>query len=192
MDKKTISGTYSGVSYFVNIYDHGMKYKAESIALLPSHAHVHDWNAPGQPDLMSPWVTCEGNHFFYYYPGKHLVDATQGMIDSLLDLQKQNPERLNAITQEAAQMQRMRPDTNPTPSEVKAMRKEIDRLINSFSIVGLAHLTGKTSQTINNWRARGRISATAAHEVCQIEEIKALGFTRESLRPDVKFWYIEQ
>ena len=212
MRQKTISGHHSGVSYFIQIEDHGGKYKAHSIMLFSTHEHLHDWCRDGEIDLTNG-KTCKGNHFYYSNPEALLIPATKGMIDSITDLialserthagdftginSNNYPEclrdiqRLGEIIKEAKTMKRMRPETQPTPEEAKTMKSEVDRLISMFSIVGLSSLTGRSSQVITGWRARGRISATAAHEICQLPEIKALGFTREGMRPDVKYWYID-
>lgn len=212
MSQKTVSGYHSGVSYFIKIEDHGGKYKAHSIMLFKTHQHLHDWCKDGEIDL-TDGRTCKGNHFYYQNPEPLLVPATKGMIDSVTKLiavsdriqsgdftginstnypeRLKEIQRLGEIIQEAKTMKRMRPETQPTPEEEKTMKAEVDRLISMFSIVGLSSLTGRSSQVIVSWRARGRISATAAHEICQLPEIKALGFTREGMRPDVKYWYID-
>lgn len=192
MKTRTTSGTHSGVSYFVRIDYEGKQYKGSSTILFQSHSHIIDWNAPGEVDLLMLGTKCKGNHFFYMDPEIKIVDATKGFIDAVNDIVASgNTERLNQLIAEASLMQRMKPETNPTKEESAEMRAEVDRLIQMFSIVGLASLTGRSSQTINGWKSRGRVSATAAHEICQLEEIKALGFTREKLRPDVKYWYID-
>jgi len=49
----------------------------------------------------------------------------------------------------------------------------------------LAHELGVTKQVVNNWVARGRISAACA---ILVEEKTAGLFTKEALRPDVTVW----
>lgn len=83
------------------------------------------------------------------------------------------------------------PSTNPTPEQLKAMQKAVNDLIARFSIAGIAYLGGYDRQVVSNWKGRGRVSAQAANDLCKIREIKEAGFTRENLRPDVPFWYVD-
>lgn len=158
--------------------------------------------------------------FYYSNPFNQIVKCVQGTIggrkDSLVfwdagqDFIAGKDEKMDALLKKnsfeyvlrqielyrniltkAEQMASMKPETNPTKSQLKEMKAEIDRIINLFTVPGLASLTGKSRETISNWKARGRISANAAHEICKIEEIKVHGFTREKFRPDVTYWYIQ-
>lgn len=83
------------------------------------------------------------------------------------------------------------PKTNPTPEQLEQMQKAIDDLVERFSIAGLAYIGGYDRQVVGNWKARGRVSAAAANDLCKIKTIKDAGFTREKLRPDVPFWYVD-
>lgn len=88
------------------------------------------------------------------------------------------------------------PRTNPTDEQLEKMAKETRRLVKTFSAPGVAHLLKSegiqiTRQGVNVWLARGRISAFAAHKICQHKDVQEKGFTRESLRPDVPVWYID-
>lgn len=83
------------------------------------------------------------------------------------------------------------PSTNPTDEQLKEMKQAVNDLIARFSIAGIAYLGGYERQVVSNWRARGRVSAQAANDLCKVKEIKEAGFTREMLRPDVPFWYVD-
>ncbi|CAL9987432.1 hypothetical protein VPHD81_0074 [Vibrio phage D81] len=88
------------------------------------------------------------------------------------------------------------PRTSPTEEQLVEMKKETRRLVSAFSAPGVAHLLKLegitiTRQGVNVWLARGRISAYAAHKICQHKDVREKGFTRESLRPDVPVWYID-
>jgi len=51
----------------------------------------------------------------------------------------------------------------------------------------LAQFLGTSPQTVSNWVARGRISASAAADL----EKKTSGkFKKSEMRPDVKDWYL--
>lgn len=206
----TTGGQHQGISYFIAIDDHGGKFKAKSTILFPTHQSVIDWNAQGFIDIQKPATKCRGNHFFYSNPFKQIEPATTGLIDATVELialrdeliltnaenatteDVRRIERLTTMIKEARLMQqKMRPDTDPTDDEFKQMKSQVERLVSVFTATGIASISGNSRQTVNNWIARGRISAQAAHEVCQLPEVSAQGFTRELMRPDVKFWYIQ-
>lgn len=85
--------------------------------------------------------------------------------------------------------QRIAPRTNPTQEQLESMATETKRLTNTFGFTPLSKLTKIPISTISGWAAKGMVSAEAAIILCQYDEIKAEGFTKESLRPDVKIWY---
>lgn len=86
----------------------------------------------------------------------------------------------------------MKPQTQPTDKELLAMFAELQRLLNTFGSQQVADLLDVSPVTIRAWMHRGRISAVKAHQLCKHPAISELGFTRESLRPDVKVWTIGQ
>lgn len=209
MQTITTGGQHQGVSYFIAIDDHGGKFKARSTILFATHQAIIDWNAQGVTDLQKPSTKCRGNHFFYSNPFKQIEPATIGLIDATSELialqdtliatKAENATsedvrrigRLTTMIKEAGLMQqKMRPDTDPTDDQIEQMKAQVERLVSVFTATGIASISGNSRQTVNNWIARGRISAQAAHEVCQLPEVAAHGFTRELMRPDVKFWYI--
>lgn len=86
------------------------------------------------------------------------------------------------------------PHTNPTDEQLVQMKEQLNRLVKIFGSRGLVYLLKQQKLTVNNigiWKARGRISALAAHEICKHKDVQSQGFTREGLRPDVMVWYID-
>lgn len=210
MTRKIVSGNHCGVSFFISIEDHGGKYKAQSTITFQDFAQIIDWNEQGKTNPVD-FTECKGNHFFYEWPEKALVCSTTAFIDAANDMTaikdkiaaggdigqishaeaQRQIKRLSEMAEEAKLMQqKIRPETDPTPEQLQQMREQIEKLVSIFTMTGLASITGNSRQTVNGWLARGRVSAQAAHHMCQLDEIKAHGFTRESIRPDVKFWYI--
>ena len=69
-------------------------------------------------------------------------------------------------------------------------RRELERLLEWAGSPGvLAELLDVTPQTVDGWRVRGRISATAAEIADKVTKGK---FTKRMLRPDVSTWWSEQ
>lgn len=124
-------------------------------------------------------LPCLSGKYLAENPYKFIVDYCQGIIDAIIK-NPENSSKIEAIT--------MRPRTNPTPDQLAEMKKGIRDLVELFGAAGLAHLSGQSTETITNWAARGRISATQAHKICQHPAVSQAGFTREKLRPDVKSW----
>jgi hypothetical protein len=100
--------------------------------------------------------------------------------------------------------------TQPTEKEIQGMVDETYRLIDTFRPLTrlqqmindkLASLDADESlqikkqagrnNAIYNWRAQGRIPYHYVDVLVQIPEVAKAGFTRESLRPDVKSWHIK-
>lgn len=86
-----------------------------------------------------------------------------------------------------------KPKTNPTSAQLKAMRDECERLVATFSVPGVAKIGGESLSRamVQEWKTRGRVSAHWANILCKNKLIRDAGFTRESLRPDVPFWYVD-
>lgn len=84
----------------------------------------------------------------------------------------------------------MKPNTKPTEQQQQQMTDELHRLISTFGAEQVQQLTGVGASTVRQWLSRGRISATAAHAVCKCQVVRQFGFSRESLRPDVRVWTI--
>lgn len=80
------------------------------------------------------------------------------------------------------------PVTKPTAKQIAQMKTQLVRLINEFGRVDISIMTSCDHATLRSWRLRGRISAKAAHTICEYEAVKNAGFTREILRPDVECW----
>ena len=86
----------------------------------------------------------------------------------------------------------MRPHTKPTPKQIIQMDKELKRLLSTYSKKWVQNAACVEDVTIRSWLQRGRISASAADKICgsvNSEILQSAGFTRESLRPDVVYWY---
>lgn len=124
-------------------------------------------------------LPCLSGSYLAQNPYKFIVDYCHGMIDAIIK-NPENSSKIEAVT--------MRPRTNPTKKQLAEMKKGIRDLVELFGAAGLAHLSGQSTETITNWAARGRISATQAHKICQHPAVSEAGFTREKLRPDVTSW----
>ena len=83
----------------------------------------------------------------------------------------------------------MKPETKPTNKQIVQMDKELKRLLNTVGAEWVKTVSGVRDATIRGWVFRGRISAKAANELCKCKNAQGMGFTRESLRPDVECWY---
>ncbi len=132
-------------------------------------------------------------------PYHAVIEAAQGLIDGRCELmsnlshpdentRKAVKEHLHKLMAEEAQNMNFKPKTNATPEQIEAMKTETESLFEKFSVSGVAHLAGQDISVAQRWKSRGRVSATWAHKLCEIEVIKNAGFTREMLRPDVKSW----
>ena len=83
----------------------------------------------------------------------------------------------------------MRPHTKPTPKQIVQMDKELKRLLNTVTKEWIKKTARVEDVTIRSWINRGRISADAANRIHDQESLGGTGITRESLRPDVEYWY---
>ena len=84
----------------------------------------------------------------------------------------------------------MKPETKPTPKQIVQMDKELKRLLNTVTKEWLKKTACVEDVTIRSWLQRGRISADAANRIHGARSIDEIGITRESLRPDVEYWYV--
>lgn len=83
----------------------------------------------------------------------------------------------------------IKPNTKPTEKELSQMQSELSKLIIAFGgLASTSKLLGINYFTLNSWKTRGRISATEARQICQLPDVIKKGFTKEKLRPDVKYW----
>jgi hypothetical protein len=64
-------------------------------------------------------------------------------------------------------------------------------LFEKFHTDFLSEHSGIKASTLRCWKTRGTVSPFVATELCKIEQVKAAGFTREKLRPDILVWYDE-
>ena len=100
--------------------------------------------------------------------------------------------------------------TQPTDKDVAQMFTETYRLIDTFrpltrlqqiindKLVSLGadeslqiKKQAGRNNAIYNWRANGRIPYHYVDVLVRIDEVAAEGFTRESLRPDVKAYHLK-
>jgi len=100
--------------------------------------------------------------------------------------------------------------TKPTEKEIEKMMKETHRLIEIFRPLSnlqkmindkldkldadeslkIRYQNGRNN-AINNWLVYGKIPYHYVDVLVRIDEVAAEGFTRESLRPDVKAWHLK-
>lgn len=81
-----------------------------------------------------------------------------------------------------------KPRTQPTQKQIDQMLERITELVDTLGYTLLEKLSGYDRKTLIVWKNRGRCSADGANNLCKVKQIKALGFTRESLRPDIEDW----
>lgn len=82
-----------------------------------------------------------------------------------------------------------RPHTKPTDKELSQMSSELNKLIVSMGgMRATSQLLGINYYTLNSWKVRGRVSASEAKNICENPLVAKKGFTKEKLRPDVRYW----
>lgn len=86
-------------------------------------------------------------------------------------------------------MTTIKPNTHPTEKELSQMSSELNKLIVSMGgMRATSQLLGINYYTLNSWKVRGRVSASEAVKICNNPLVSKKGFTKEKLRPDVKYW----
>lgn len=210
--------SYRGVSFFVTLKKSpaGL-YRASAEVLFSTHherVDFHDgtWAMADSKGcaMLRKNQGLKGNPFTAAEKQLHgLIDARLGQLavlektrlecntggssaivaESLSDSDAQKLKTLLSIIKESTDT--MRPNTDPTPDEIQTMKAQTEALIARFTVAGLSAISGIPYPTVGQWKIRGRVGASAANEICKLEQVKAAGFTRENLRPDVKFWYID-
>lgn len=86
-------------------------------------------------------------------------------------------------------MKALKPKTKPTDDQRKQMAESLRSLIDDCGgTTKLSEMTGIPFWTITSWLRRKKISAEYAQRLCSVPEIKALGYSKEALRPDVTAW----
>lgn len=86
-------------------------------------------------------------------------------------------------------MTTIKPNTHPTEKELSQMSSELNKLIVSMGgMRATSQLLGINYYTLNSWKVRGRVSASEARKICENHLVAKKGFTKEKLRPDVKWW----
>tara|TARA_R110000764_G_scaffold82835_2_gene163181 strand:+ start:75 stop:719 length:645 start_codon:yes stop_codon:yes gene_type:complete len=141
----------------------------------------------------------DGKHLnenpFLYIVGfiEGFINGRNELVYKLIEGGEQTKNELKKLLSEG---ENMRPKTNATPEQTEQMKAETNRFIDTFSATGVSHLVKLSMgaeyniylDKIIKWKVRGRVPATLAHNLCLLEPVKNEGFTRESLRPDVKSW----
>ena len=74
----------------------------------------------------------------------------------------------------------------PSGAVLKEIEKNTAKLFKEFSIRFLSDKTGISVLTIAAQKCRKKISQEAAISYTRIKEVKAAGFTKEMLRPDLR------
>lgn len=163
-------------------------YKACAIVVFSTHCEVVKFNDGGFYDVLDDQsiVVLKNGMSFAKNPARNIKEYLSGFIDARV-AQIENDDEIIKLKQQEQKMS-TGPRTNPTEKEKARMKQELERLLDTVTAPALKIMFGYSAQKVGTWKQRGRISATAAHEICQHEQIKKRGFTRESLRPDVKFW----
>lgn len=191
---KTADHEHKGYGFKISITKSPVgTYKAVADVQLPGRSVTISFPQEGSGGLPEKGIPCLSGSYLEHNPYEFIADYCRGVIDGslalLADVATQQPgakDTLKQITREDTMS--MRPKTNATDEQIKQMRDATDRLFERFGGSGLVHLSGQSPATVNNWNYRGRVSATQAHELCALDVVKAAGFTREELRPDVPSW----
>lgn len=215
----TQTGTHEDVKFCIQIdKTRAGGYGATVRVELPTHTEMLYWDDGSFFNLESGGVArLRKGQTFRFNPYNQVLAMTQGHIDARLDQlaalraaeqYRDDPEPINAMAaligwpavndqiktiQQSIEESNMAisPRTNPTDEQLEAMAESLSRLVSRFSVPGLSALTGIGQQAIREWVKRGRISAQAANDICKLPEISGAGFTRETLRPDVPYWYAD-
>lgn len=81
------------------------------------------------------------------------------------------------------------PNTKPTDEQKAQMKQAVIKLIEEMGgLTNAAKALGVKMLVLNGWRTRGRIPAYQADKISRKRNMKAKGFTREFMRPDVNDW----
>lgn len=173
-------------------------YKILAKVKYPTHTQKYDWEEffdsaykPGGEATMDSvvgafleWINSYCiTHYYACVDAKERVDAGTGSDNDRLLAQK--------LKQQTKGNNDMKPRTNPTPKQLEQMQAAVDKLIEKLTMSGAAAVFETSLQTVNNWRARGRVSATAARDYEHTPEVKALGLSKETMRPDVVEWQVK-
>lgn len=86
-------------------------------------------------------------------------------------------------------MKRSNACTKPKGKTLKDLESSTKKLFNNFDCVFLSEKSGVKYTSVCSQKVRMKISQESATLYCKIKEVKAAGFTREMLRPDVKNWF---
>ncbi len=86
-------------------------------------------------------------------------------------------------------MKPIKPKTQPDKKMLRRINAATNDLFSCFTPAFLSDKTGISRPVVTLHKFRKKLSVQAATKYCKIAEVKAAGFTREMLRPDVINWY---
>ena len=84
------------------------------------------------------------------------------------------------------QLIRANTKTMPDKKTLMAINKITRELFDKFSVRFFLDRTEYAKGSLDCMKHRGKLSQEAATAFCNIPEVKAAGFTREALRPDLR------
>lgn len=192
---KTALGEHNGWPWEITISKSPANtYTAKAVVSVQGHSVMMDFPVSGKVGMAK--IPTDKGSYLSENPYEFIVDYVEGFIDGRNEMVAQL-----AATKQFDQLKEiMRKDdmqpslSSATPSQVSQMKEQVTELVDRFGASGIAHLTAVcdgrplTVMAVRNWVSRGRISATWAHKLCQLDPVADAGFTREKLRPDVKSW----
>lgn len=198
MDSRTAEGEHNGFPWSITIYKSDVgTYTAKAELSCQMHNVTLYFPDHEQGKKGIPTLPCFAGSYLTKNPYSWIADFITGFIDGRNELvetllaegKKDEFKQLIASND-------MQPRTNATDEQIAQMKAEVNKLVEFFGPAGLAHLVkiaegvekDITPQAVRKWNERGRIPATTAHHLCKLKPVKAAGFTREKLRPDVNSW----
>jgi hypothetical protein len=81
-----------------------------------------------------------------------------------------------------------KPRTRPTQLQQVAMKKITSDLISMQSEKKFSEILGVSESSIRGWKMKGIIPPYMAMKIDENKSLRAFGFTKESLRPDITEW----
>ncbi len=82
--------------------------------------------------------------------------------------------------------------TKPDGETLDKIIKVTEDFFIKFQVDFLSAKTGINASSIRSMKCRLKLSQEAATKFCKLARVKASGFTREQLRPDIQIWFDEK
>jgi len=82
--------------------------------------------------------------------------------------------------------------TEPTGAVLNRINENTEYLFEKFRVDFLSAKSSIPASTLRSHKTRLKLSQEAATKLCAIAEVKAAGFTRKQLRPDIQIWFDEK